>query len=102
MPSALRPYRRVAVKPQSTLGRSPNLPIAYCWSFLALITLMLSCVGPAYAGWVSVVTKVEEGRTEYTVYVDQDSIHHNGDLVTFWILMDFTTPQTVPTPLICL
>ena len=65
---------------------------------LLLLTLVLVCSGSALAEWVSVTNKVEEGRTAYTVYVDQDAIHYNGDLVTFWVLMDFTTRQTVPSP----
>lgn len=97
MPFLLYP-RRVPVKHEANSGLSLNPPVACHWSFLSLITLLLLSVESAHAEWVSVVTKVEEGRTAYTVYVDHDSIHHNGDLVTFWTLMDFTTIQTVPSP----
>jgi surface-adhesin protein E len=94
----LPPQRRAARKRHSALGRSLNLPIAYCWTCLSVIPLLMSCVGLSYAGWVPIYVKGEEGRTEYTVYVEQDSLHYNGDVVTFWVLMDFTTVQTVPRP----
>ena len=46
-----------------------------------LITLVLLISGPAYAEWVPVDGKVEEGLTAYTVYVAPDTISRNGDVV---------------------
>lgn len=63
-----------------------------------LITLVLLSSGPAYAEWVSVGEKVEEGLTVYTVYLDPDTISRNGDVVKVWALMDFKTIQTEPLP----
>ncbi len=96
MPLLVFPHR-VTVKHEASSELSLTHPLICRLSFLSLITLLLS-VESAHAEWASVVTKVEEGRTAYTVYVDPDSIHYNGDLVTFWALMDFTTRQTVPSP----
>ena len=63
-----------------------------------LIILVLLISGPAYAQWVPVGGKVEEGLTVYTVYVDPDTISRNGDVVKVWALMDFKTIQNEPGP----
>jgi surface-adhesin protein E len=51
-----------------------------------------------YAEWVSVDSKVEEGLTVYTVYVDRDTIRRNGDVVKLWVMMDFKTRQIESSP----
>lgn len=61
----------------------------------ALLTLLLLSGKTAYGAWVSVDGKTEEGET---VYVDSATIHRNGDVVSLWVLIDFTTTQTVPMP----
>lgn len=65
---------------------------------LFLITLLVLNSGPVYAEWVEVGGKVEEGLTVYTIYVDPDTIRHNGDVVKLWVLMDFKTRQTESSP----
>jgi hypothetical protein len=65
---------------------------------LFLITLLLLSSGPAYAEWVSVDAKIEEGLTVYTVYVDRDTIRRNGDVVKLWVMMDFKTRQIESSP----
>jgi len=57
---------------------------------LLLIIILFLSTGPAYAGWVEVVT------TDYqVVYVDPATIRRNGDLVKMWSLLDFKTIQTL-------
>jgi len=55
---------------------------------------LLSC-GTASAAWALVAGKSEKGLTEYTRYVEPDTIHRNGDAVELWSLLDFKTVQTV-------
>jgi surface-adhesin protein E len=62
---------------------------------LFLITLLLLSSGPAYAEWVEVGGKVEEGLT---VYVEFDTISRSGDVVKMWELWDFKTTRTDPKP----
>ena len=85
MPFMIRPYCRFP-------------PLVYGSSVLSLITLLLLTVGPAYGEWVEVGGKVEEGRTEYTLYADPDTIDRIEDVVKLWALMDFKTTQIVPKP----
>ena len=85
MPFMIRPYCRFP-------------PLVYGSSVLSLITPLLLTVGPAYAEWVEVGGKVEEGRTEYTLYADPDTIDRIEDVVKLWALMDFKTTQIVPNP----
>lgn len=96
----LRPYRRVPMPCTATATASVvlKLPLAYYSGFgLVIIRLLLSC-GTASAARVSVAGKVEKGLTEYTLYVEPDTIHRNGDAVELWALLDFKTLQTVPSP----
>jgi hypothetical protein len=65
---------------------------------LLLITLLALSGKPVYAEWVSVDGRFEERPTPYAVYVDPDTIRRNGDLVKLWVLTDFKTIQTEPTP----
>jgi surface-adhesin protein E len=51
--------------------------------------------GPVYAEWMA-VEKSDQGKM--SVCVDPDTIHRNGDVVEFWVLMDFETTQTEPRP----
>jgi Surface-adhesin protein E len=85
MPFTIRPHRRF-------------LPLVYCSGVWSLVTLLVLSSGTAYAEWVEVGGKVEEGQTEYTVYVDPDTIDRSGDVVKLWVLMDFKTTQIVPKP----
>ena len=58
---------------------------------LVLVTLLLLSSAPAYAEWVEIAA------TDYgmTVYVDPDTIRHEGDPVKMWELFDFKTTQTI-------
>jgi hypothetical protein len=58
---------------------------------LVLVTLLLLSSAPAYAEWVEIAA------TDYgmTVYVDPDTIRHEGDLVKMWELFDFKTTQNI-------
>jgi hypothetical protein len=100
MPFAIRPYRRLPVQCSATYNACPFLkvPLAFCSGFGLLISLLVLSVGPVYSEWVSVGGKVEEGLTEYTVYVEPDTIRRNGDVVKLWALMDFYAMQTEPSP----
>jgi hypothetical protein len=44
----------------------------------------------AHAEWLEVMANIETGQT---VYVDQDAIHRNGDLVEIWTMYDYKTSQ---------
>jgi len=100
MPFSIRPYRRFP--PHCAVTDSPGpffqLLLAYCSGFGLLITLPLLSCGTACAEWVSVADKVEEGLTQYTVYVEPDTLRRNGDVVELSALIDFTTTQTTPSP----
>jgi surface-adhesin protein E len=88
MPFPIGPYRRF---PLQCTGRNHA-------ELSLLIAVLLLNVGQAFAEWVLVDGKGEEGRTVYTVYVDPDTIRRNADVVEFWVLMDFETTQTEPKP----
>ena len=62
---------------------------------LLLITLLVLSSGPAYAEWVKVGGKVEEGLT---IYLELDTISRSGDVVKMWELWDFKTTRTDPKP----
>jgi len=100
MPLSIRPYRRFpaqcAVTDNTVLFL--QLPLAYCSGFGSLITLLLLSHGTASAEWVSVASKVEEGLTQYILYVEPDTIRYNGDVVELSTLLDFKTTQTTPSP----
>jgi len=100
MPFALRPSRRFPAQCAVTDNPGPffQLPLAYCSGFGLLITLLLLSCRTACAEWVSVESKVEEGLTEYTLYVEPDTMRRNGDVVDLSALIDFTTTQTTPSP----
>ena len=57
---------------------------------LLLITFLVLSSGPAYAEWVL----VGESSSGATIYVETDSIHRKGDLVTMWELLDYKTMIT--------
>jgi len=73
----------------------PALPHAYGSGIWSLIIILRMCVAPAYAELVDVGGKVEHGITVYTVYIDTESIHRNGDIVTLWALYDYMTIQSI-------
>ena len=58
---------------------------------LLLIILPFLSNSPAYAEWVEIAA------TDYgmTVYVDSDTLRHEGDLVKMWSLLDYKTTQTI-------
>ena len=72
-----------------------NLPLAYWWVLLSLITLLLVSGEPVYAEWVEVGGNVEEGLT---IYVELDTLSRSGDVVKIWELWDFKTTRTEPKP----
>jgi hypothetical protein len=84
-----------AFMPITTTPSRPFLPLVYYSGIWSLVTLLRLCVGPVYAEWVDVGGKVEKGLTVYTVYVDTESIHRNGDIVTLWALFDYMTIQSI-------
>src|SRR5262245_46159189 len=100
MPFSIRPYRRFVAQCVVTdnMGAFFQLLLAYCSGFGLLMTLLLLSYGTACAEWVSVESKVEEGLTQYTVYVEPDTICRNGDVVELSALIDFKTTQTTPSP----
>lgn len=75
MPFSIRPFR--------------SLVLAYFWGLWLLIALLVLSTSPAYAEWVSVVIV-----DTTTVYVDQSTIHRNGELVKVWVLADFARANT--------
>ena len=60
-----------------------------------LITLLVLSGGPAYAEWVAVEKDYLLPGLQ-TVYIDPNSIHREGNLVTMWQLIDFTAMQGNP------
>ena len=60
-----------------------------------LIMFLVLSSGPAYAEWVP-VSGIDQARA--TVYVDPDTIHPQGNLVTLWHLTDFKTMQGGESP----
>lgn len=94
MPFSIRPFRRVpvqyAVMYHTRLFRT--LPLTCASGFWLLITLLALGSGPAYAEWIP-VEKNNQLAGIMTVYIDPDTIHRNGNLVTMWQLIDFKTMQ---------
>ena len=88
MPS-IRSYRRSPVQCSVTSNKGSllKLSLACCSGFGLLITLLVWNVGPAYAEWVAVISSESAGG--YTVYVDPDTIRHEGDEVEMWELYDY-------------
>jgi Surface-adhesin protein E len=84
-----------AFMPLTTTLSRRFLPLVYYSGIWSLVTLLRLCVGPVYAEWVDVGGKVEKGLNVYTVYVDTESIHRNGDIVTLWALFDYMTIQSI-------
>ncbi len=78
MPFSIRPSRR--------------FPLAYFSSFWLLIVFPMLSSGPAYAEWV-VVEKDYLMPGLQTVYVDPNTIHREGNLVTMRQLIDFKWMQ---------
>jgi hypothetical protein len=69
-----------------------KLRLACAFDFCLLITLLVLSDGSAYAEWV-IVEKHNQSTGTMTVYVDPDTIHRNGNLVTMWQLIDFKIMQ---------
>ena len=90
----LRPFRRFAVPCSVTYPAGPflTLPLAYLLGFWLLSTLLVLNSGTAYAEWAA-VEKNNQLTGIMTVYVDPDTIHRKGNLVTMWQLIDFKTMQ---------
>lgn len=68
-----------------------------CASLWLLITIVPPCVEPlfVYADWVNVGGKSERGLTVYSAYLDIDSIHRKGSVVSLWALFDYMTIQSI-------
>jgi hypothetical protein len=94
MPFALRPFPRIHKQCAVTYhaGSFLKLPLAYISDFWLLITLLVLSSGPAYAEWIA-IEKNNQSAGTMTVYVDPDTIHRNGNLVSMWQLIDFKTMQ---------
>lgn len=94
MPFSLRPFPHIHEQCAVTYhaGLFHKLPLARVLDFWLLITLLVLSSGPAYAEWI-LVEKHNRSAGIMTVYVDPDTIHRNGNLVTMWQLIDFKTMQ---------
>ena len=94
MPIVLRPPRRVPLPGSVTYHAEPSLtlPLAYFSGFWSLITLLVLSGVPAYAKWVPVEKDYLLPGLE-TVYIDPETIHREGNLVTMWQLIDFKGGQ---------
>src|SRR4030095_8105526 len=84
-----------AFMPSTTTPSRPFLPLVHYAGIWSLITILWLCVRPVCAEWVDVAGKLEKGLTVYTVYVDTESIHRNGNIVTLWALFDYMTIQSI-------
>ena len=60
-----------------------------------LITILVLSSGPVYAEWVAVEKDYLLPGLQ-TVYIDPNTIHREGNLVTMWQLIDFTAMQGNP------
>ena len=80
----------VIARPDTHWALEPflELPLSYFSGVWSLITLLLLSSGPAYGEWVA-VEKNNPLPGLQTVYVDPDTIHREGKLVTIWQLIDF-------------
>lgn len=94
MPFTLRPCPHIHEQCAVTYHAGPflKLPLAYVSGFWLLITLLVLSSGPAYAEWIA-VEKNNQLAGIMTVYVDPDTIHRKGNLVSMWQLLDFKTMQ---------
>ena len=64
-----------------------------CWlGLVSLIAFLLLSSGTLYAEWVAVEKKYQEPGLQM-VYVDPDTIQHDGSLVTLWHLNDYKQKQ---------
>ena len=90
MPVVLRPSRRLPLPCSVThlAGSFHTLPLACFSGFWLLITLLFLSTVPAYAEWVAVEKDYLLPGLQ-TVYVNPDTIHREGNLVTMWQLIDF-------------
>lgn len=70
-------------------------PLAYFSGSWLLITLLVLSSVPTYAAWVAVEKDYLLPGLQ-TVYVDPDTIHREGNLVTMWQLIDFKWMQGNP------
>ena len=71
----------------TTLASHRNLPVDTAMKHLLLITLVMFCYEPAYAGWVAVEKKYQTGDGK-TVYFDPATINQGGTRATLWQLTD--------------
>ena len=94
MPFSIRRHRRFPVQCSATYNAEPflKLKLASCSGFWLLITLLLLSSRPAYAEWMR-VEKDYLMRGLQIVYVDPNTIHREGNLVTMRQLIDFKWMQ---------
>ena len=62
-------------------------------NLLIIFTLLFSTVffsSPSYAEW----TKVDEGASGDTYYVDFERIQKHGGFIYFWYIRDYLNPET--------
>jgi len=76
-------------------GNSLKPPPAYFACFCSLITLLFLSTVPVYAEWVTIEKDYLSPGLQ-TVYVDPDTNHREGNLVTLWQLIDFVWMQGNP------
>ena len=61
---------------------SKQFSLTMTW-FIFIVLLVLS-VRPAYAEWL-IVSIMEDGTT---VYIDSETLRHQENMVTMWVLFD--------------
>jgi hypothetical protein len=93
-PFTPRPFPHIHEQCPLTYYEGPylKLPRTYVLSLWFLITHLVLSGGSAYAEWI-VVEKNNQSAAILTVYIDPDTIHRKGNLVTMWQLIDFKTMQ---------
>jgi hypothetical protein len=74
---------------QFTIRPYRDFPFTYCFGFMSVIVFLLFNSETAYGEWQSI------GRSQggMSIFVDPDSIHHDGNLVMLAYLFDFNTLQ---------
>ncbi len=72
--------------------RKPRLETRIALSLpVILLPLLFLNSTPAYAEWM----EIDNGKPGMTIYVNPDTIHRTGNLVTMWELYDFETAEHV-------
>jgi hypothetical protein len=90
-----RPYGRFLVPPSLTENSGViflKQRLVYAFGLWSLTIQLVLSSAPVYAEWLSVEKPYLSPRLQ-ALYVDLDSIHRQGNLVTLWQLIDFRWMQ---------